>query len=1467
MSLMSRLSRRFAMTFWLVAACGFAADRFEPQLAGPSEEGQRAIASFRLAEGMTISLAAAEPILAQPVAFCFDEQGALYVAETYRLHRGVEDNRGHMNRLVADLAAQTVEDRLAYYRAAHPDLKPYTEASDRVRKLVDRDGDGVYETSTVFADGFNAPLDGLGSGLLALNGRVYFTCIPHLWMLRDADGDGVAEERQSLHSGFGVRSAFIGHDLHGLTLGPDGKLYFTIGDRGYHVETPGGVLHRPDEGAVFRCEPDGSELEVVNTGLRNPQELAFDDYGNLFTGDNNSDGGDRARWVHLIEGSDSGWRMYYQYLNDRGSWNREKLWHPAHAGQPAYIVPPIVNFADGPSGLVHYPGVGLPQRYQGHFFLADFRGSPANSGIRSFGLNPKGASFELTDTREFAWSILATDVDFGYDGRMYLSDWVDGWGQNGKGRIYRIDVADAPDAAARDAAQKLFATGFETLPTPRLVELLAHPDSRVRQRSQFALVARNEGDELLRRALAAGDVRYRLHGVWGLGQLARTDRGVLSGLLPLLDDPEFWLRTNVAKVLGNAKFTEAGAALIARLQDPEAHVRAQAAIALGKLALPEARDGLLQLLSDVGETDPTLRHAAVVGLAGCVTSAELATWSRHPDSSARRGAVVALRRQRARELTTYLEDADPQVQLEAVRAIHDLPITEGYPAIAALTAQPGLPEETLRRAINANFRLGTSEHAAAVARLAASESAAEAVRLEAVAALNDWNKPIVLDRYLGDYRPLDRAALELAEVLVPALPSLFGGSPSLREQAAQLASTHGLGAAGDFLRRLATATERSPRERVAALEALAALKDERLSELLPTRLEDPSPLVRGAVWKLLASTQPELLLQKLPALKRTGDWRELQAAIDSLVKLASPAADAELGQWLKELATGQVAPELWLELLEAAEARSRPEFTNLVALHRGRLTGTGPARDYAEALHGGHPERGRELFLTRADLSCRRCHKVQGDGGDVGPNLSEIGALKPREYLLEALMDPNRAIAKGYETAVLEMDDGKVHVGIIKQETPERVTLQLPDATLVTVETAAIEERAVGKSGMPEDLAKKLNRRDLRDLVAFLADNKEPDRSAEHGTSAVTEPPKPHVLEPFRDGTLSGWILEHDATVTFVDGVLQFESGNGWLRTPSPYHDFELHLEWRALQTEKYDAGIYIRTPRDGKPFPKDGYQINLLEGREGNIGNLPGASSTGLAKPAGEWNTFDIRVVGNEVSLKINGQPAYTAAGLKHAEGHVGFQIEVPLGGKFQIRDVTLTELDYVSLFNRVDLSGWSGGDGPADQCWSVTDRQLVCSGAKGPWLRSAKTYGDFSLRFDYQLAPGGNSGVYVRVPADGNHHRENETLPVAGFEVQLLDDAAPQYATLKDYQYSASVYDIAGAKPRNSRPAGEWNTLEIRCVGRHVTTIHNGETVVDITAESHPLLKLRETGGYLGLQNHSSVVKFRNVRLREWK
>src|SRR4051812_42984112 len=447
-----------------------------PEVSPASNEGELAIKKFRIPPGLKVDLWAAEPLLANPVAIATDEKGRWYVAETFRLHAGVTDIRGHMDWLDEELASQTVQERDAYMtRHEGKRIADYYKYSDRVRLLVDTDGDGKADKATVFAEGFNHLHDGIGAGVLARGSNVWYTCIPDLYLLRDTKGTGTADVRKSLQTGYGIRTGFLGHDLHGLRIGPDGKLYFSIGDRAFNVNNGGRTVKETEMGAVLRCNLDGSDLEIFARGLRNPQELAFDQYGNLFTGDNNSDGGDPARWVYVVEGGDSGWRVGYQFINSpnsRGVWNSERLCYPQFEGQAAYIIPPVALITNGPSGLTYYPGTGLPETYNEHFFLCDFRGG-SGSGIHSFAVKPKGAGFEMIDRTQFLWEILCTDADFGVDGGLYVSDWVAGWEKTGKGRIYRVHDAGLDADPTVLETKKLISEGMTQRSVGELAQLMA----------------------------------------------------------------------------------------------------------------------------------------------------------------------------------------------------------------------------------------------------------------------------------------------------------------------------------------------------------------------------------------------------------------------------------------------------------------------------------------------------------------------------------------------------------------------------------------------------------------------------------------------------------------------------------------------------------------------------------------------------------------------------------------------------------------------------------------------------------------------------------------------------------------------------------------------------------------------------------------------------------------------------------
>ena len=770
---------------------------YSPAVAEASDEWRPAMAAITSAEGITVDLFAAEPLLANPVCLWIDNDGSVYVGETHRHHAGVTDIREHWDWLDDDLAAQTVADRVAYIaRFEGDDFADYSAEHDRLVLIRDTDGDGVGDRSTVFADGFNDPAAGIGASVLAHDGAVYYTCIPDLWWLRDNDGDDVADERRALSSGYGVKTGLLGHDLHGLRIGPDGRLYFSIGDRSLHVETDDGVIDHAHTGAVLRCNLDGGELEIFATGLRNPQDLVFDAYGNLWTGDNNSDGGDEARWVHLVQGGDSGWRFSYQWINEpvsRGPWNDEQLWHPRHDGQAAYLLPPVDNIANGPSGLAYYPGVGLSAAYNEHFFLCDFLGGQQWSGVHSFAVEPDGAGFTLVGRDHFLWDTLVTDCDFGPDGALYFTDWVEGWNRTGKGRVFRASDKDLADDPLVLQTALLLSEGMTARTVTELDTLLDHADLRVRQAAQFELVDRGDDglSALKNAAMSAQSLFARLHGLWGLGMVDRGNdssnrRTALEAVLAMTRDGEAELRAQAWRVLGDENHDRAATALLAGLSDDAPRVRLFAALAAGLLGpqpllQPALGEALVQLFDDAGADDVTLRHGAVMALLGTTSEHDVWQLTQHDSPHVRMGAVLALRRLKSPLLGNVLQTLtlDPYADdaallaLEVARAIHDVPVEGATASLAELLAwpQPGADQPAdlltrfmvedelptaafVRRVLAANRALGAELHARRVAAFASRDDAPDALRVEALEMLAEWAEPSSRDPVMGDWRPL-----------------------------------------------------------------------------------------------------------------------------------------------------------------------------------------------------------------------------------------------------------------------------------------------------------------------------------------------------------------------------------------------------------------------------------------------------------------------------------------------------------------------------------------------------------------------------------------------------------------------------------------------------------------------------------------------------------------------------------------
>ncbi len=1120
-------------------------------VAPASDEGERAMRGFVVPDGLKVELVAAEPLLANAVAFSIDEQGRFYVVEAFRHGSGILDIRGRrgwpnadfrqdISRervrnladevLDTDLAVRTVDDRLAYLKNYFGnDAQRLAGASDRIRLIWDSDGDGRSDKSSVFADGFSSAEDGLASGVISRRGDVWFTNIPDLWRFRDHDGDGVADQRRSLASGFGIRSGFLGHDMHGLTFGPDGKLYFTIGDRAANVALEGGAsLNIPDSGAVFRCHPDGSELEIFATGLRNPQELTFDHHGNLFTGDNNSDGGDQARWVHLVEGGDSGWRIGYQFLEGsdsiygsqaRGPWNSEKMWHPQNDDQPRFLVPPIANIGNGPSGVAYYPGTGLSESWNGHFFMVDFRGQANTSGVHAFLLQPSGAGFKLGHLKQFIWSVLATDFDFGVEGGAYVLDWVQGWAQTGKGRIYRVyDPGLQNDSRIADT-KRLMREGMNNRSVRELGRLLGHADYRVRLDAQFELVRRGDNGvrELTRGARQTTAHVARLHGVWGLGQLLDQFRGqvtafktrdeIASTLIDLLGDRDAHVRAQSAKLLGDARVQESLTGLIRLAADPEADVRFHAVMSLGKLNQLAALPTVLAMLRANNDADPLLRHAGVMALTAFNDRPSLVAAAKDPNPGVRMASLLAMRRLKFDDIEQFLADTDQAIVREAARAINDAPINSATLGLARHSPRDWNDAVVVSRVVNANLRAGTADHARRLAAWGADARKSESLRRDALLALADWGNPSGRDRVTGVWRPLIASSRDRevpAAALRPQVTGLLGGGPeSVQVAAIQAVSRLGIREASPALLELVRTAAAQPAPTVrppssgrgrggqpqsAAIEALNALEELKAPELaraLELASASTNERLASAASAIRARTGLGDALAQIQTTLASGSLSAKQSAISALADVKSEPADRLLLSLLEDLKSGRLPAELGVDVLDTALAREKEPF---VGTAKSIETGDGsPLAPYRFALTGGDAEAGRKIFFEREDVACLRCHQAGATGGEVGPNLEGLAGRATTEYILESIVTPNAKIAPGFENVMIEKTDGVWVAGMIKSENDQELIINSPEDGLITLKRSELKTRERGASGMPEGMGQILSRHELRDVMAYLS--------------------------------------------------------------------------------------------------------------------------------------------------------------------------------------------------------------------------------------------------------------------------------------------------------------------------------------------------------------------------------------------
>ena len=1076
--------------------------------------------SPNLSQGLALSLWAVDSLVSDPVSLDIDDFGRLYYTRTNRAKNSEFDIRAHQDWEIGSIQLKTVEEKRDFlHKVLAPgrsdknqwlkdlngdgshDWRDMTVEKEEVYRLEDTNGDGLADFSQLVIRDFHTEVTDVAGAILAHNGDLFVGVAPDMWRVKDNNGDGLADEKTSISHGYGIHVGFGGHGMSGAEVGPEGKIYWQIGDIGFSGQGPDGrKWQHPNSGVIVRANPDGSDFEVFAYGNRNTHEFVFDEYGNLISEDNDGDHrGEEERIVYITNGSDTGWRTNWQFGKYRDPdnntykvWMEEEMYKPRFPGQAAYITPCIANFVSGPTGMLYNPGTALGPEWNNTFFVGEFVGNPSRSGIHAFKLKPKGATFELGEHSSIMSGVLATGVDFGPDGAMYIADWIDGWDAKNHGRMWKLDVANGADSPARRETANFLRADFTKYQANQLSALLKHADMRVRQKSQFELSTRGrDGLAVFEENIRQTDHQLaRVHAIWGISQFARKEPNHARLLIPLLRDEDPEIRAQAAKWLGDIRYKQAGEALTPLLKDEYARARFFAAEALGRIRHKSAVQPIIDLLRANNDEDAYIRHAGSLALARIGEAEPVLALAKDRSRALRVAAVVALRRIQHPGIAVFLKDSDEYIVTETARAINDdLSIDGALPALGDVLNNNRFRNEALiRRAISANLRVGNEAAMQNLIDYAMRAGRPSEMRVEAIDALSTWAKPSVLDRVDGRFRgEVTRDPGPVRSLAAEPLMQLM----SNRDQTIRLSAVKATGklniAAGAEALFTRLKSDSDPEVRAEALKALAVMEHERIGDAIRQALADNEKSVRVVALDLLPKTdmEPDVMVSLLSNVINTRTAEEKQAALITLGSLETEKTEQVLDTLLTKMDEGKLSPEIHLELSEAIDSIGSREMQARYEEITRKLSPDSIAAAYNGVLAGGDVGNGRNLFFRDQTAQCMRCHSFDDYGGNAGPRLNGVAARLTPDQLLESLIVPSARIAPGYGVVSLELDNGKNVAGILQQETEKQLVIKIGDKADTVISKSDVAKQTAAPSSMPP-MRYLLTKRQIRDLMSFL---------------------------------------------------------------------------------------------------------------------------------------------------------------------------------------------------------------------------------------------------------------------------------------------------------------------------------------------------------------------------------------------
>ena len=914
----------------------------------------------------------------------------------------------------------------------YPQIQPGQKANDKILIVEDTDGDGTADKTTVFADGLLIP-----TGIEPGDGGAYVANSTEIIHLRDTDGDGKADSRRVMLSGFGTEDTH--HIIHTFRWGVDGALYFNQSVYIHsHVETPHGVKRLGGKG-IWRFRPETMELDIFCRGFVNPWGHAFDEWGQSFV----TDGAYGEGINYVFPGS--------VWVTAPGAPRIVKGLNP---GSPKHC------------GLEIVGGRHLPDDWQGDMLTNDFRGhrvcrfkiSEDQSGYASREMP------ELIKTAHVAFRPI--DVKMGPDGAIYIADWYNPIIQHGE-----VDFRDPRRDHTHGRIWRVTAKGRPLVPRPKLVDasipelldaLMAaeyftrhHAKRQLRERALNNKSVRSEilaelGHFLdrIRDDDERGD-HHRLEVQWAYQAL--NDDGLskarLLSVLPFSKDH----RVRAAVVRAFLPFT-------VMVDDEHPRVRLEAVRGLS-------------LTIRIGDAEATLNAAelAMKALDKLVDSnLDFAIWQTARDLQ---GVWLP-----AVQRGEFDFGGNVNHLLFALQAVNT---PEIVPPLVKLLRAGQVAADKEEAVLAMIGQLGGGPELKLVFDLVANESA-----------LPDKRRAGLLDVLADAARSRQ---IKPAGDLSGLAKLLDVESPSVRIAAAHTAGLWKLENTRQRLTAWATAADTPTELRKAALAGLVSLGGDASRSTIESVLQPDRPrevrvqavtALSGLDVKAAAKHAVELL-KSWPASENLSpvlaSFLELKNGPESL---AAALADQKLPPDVVKLSIRVVA----------SSGRDLPELAKALA-SAGGLTGMPQPLSAAEmsqlvaaVKEQGSPVRGENIFRRR-DLLCQHCHGISGAGGQVGPDLTSIGASAQIDYLIDSLLLPNKNIKEGFQSIAVETKAGKVLTGVKVRQTDTALILRDSNDAELAVPLAEIEEQSsLTTSIMPTGQTDSLTRAELIDLVRFLSE-------------------------------------------------------------------------------------------------------------------------------------------------------------------------------------------------------------------------------------------------------------------------------------------------------------------------------------------------------------------------------------------